>query len=389
MQFVNLDHSAIIQSGGICAYSATTGAPIANTLNRSSWAHLGEALLFAREQLPAFPSSLSLAPSQIASFPTLSEAIFLAWPIWADRHWGHFLIEEVSLLWLVLGPNRFPAGCTLILPGYARSGVAPIRARLERNYELCFTDELTDHLLVKRLWSPVPSMFEGGPLHPSHFVNVVDVLRELDPSLQPPDHPDWLDASLPSRVYLSRSALPASARRVQAEQQLETILSRAGWQILHPEKLSLKAQIRYLLNAHEVAGTLGSALHTLMYLGRYDEIACKKRVTILTSAALRCLEPTFRVQLEAQGFSFRFVDCMQPFPFKAVLPLQPWDSQFRFSLDLDVLAELVCSGAPSEPSAALLTDPAAEPESLILGFGDVPDAVKMINVNRLRLLSRG
>ena len=157
MRAVNLDHSAIFEPGGVCAYSATTGAPIANTLNRSSWAHLGDAILLPREQLPSFSASLDLESSQIAALPTLADAIFLAWPIWGDSHWGHFLVEEVALLWAVLGPRRLTKIRTLILPGYARSGVASILSLLEQQFDLHFTDDFADHLLVKRLWSPVPS----------------------------------------------------------------------------------------------------------------------------------------------------------------------------------------------------------------------------------------
>lgn len=177
MQPVNLDHSAVISRRGVCAFNAATGAPIANTLNRSIWARFGDLLLLPREQLPGSPCSLGLEPAQIAALPTSEEVIFLAWPIWGDGHWGHFLIEELALLWLVLGSQRLVGVSTLILPGYARSGIASLRGLREQHVALRFTDELTDHLLVKRLWSPVPSIFEGGPVHPCHFQHVLDVLQ--------------------------------------------------------------------------------------------------------------------------------------------------------------------------------------------------------------------
>lgn len=386
MRAVNLDHSAIIEPGGICAYSATTGAPIANTLNRSSWAHLGDTVLLPREQLPSFSACLGLEPSQIAALPSLEDAIFLAWPIWADGHWGHFLVEEVALLWAVLGARRLTKIPTLILPGYAKSGILSIRFLLEQQFQLHFTDDFIDHLLVKRLWSPVPTMFEGGPVHPSHFTHVVDVLQALDSTLLPPDHPDWLDVSFPSRVYLSRSSLSDSSRRVEAEQDLENLLSLHGWHVLHPQNLPLKDQIRYLINARDVAGTLGSALHTLMYLGRCNDVLVSKRVTILTSPVLRCLEATFRAQFEAQAIPVRFLECMQPCPGKAGAALRPWDSQYRFSLDLLRIAAVLTSTTPPFPAPVLAQDRAAESKPFIPRSCDSGEALQLINVNRMRLL---
>lgn len=386
MQRVNLDHGAVVAPGGVCAYSAATGAPIANTLNRSSWARFGDALLLPREQLPEFPASLELEPAQIAALPTCEEAIFLAWPIWADGHWGHFLVEEVALLWLVLGPQRLAGVSTLILPSYARSRIASLRDLLETHLSLRFTDELTDHLLVKRLWSPVPSMFEGGPVHSSHFQHVLDVLQALDPSLLPPDHPDWHDASLPRRVYLSRSGLPASARHVEAEQELEYLLEQFGWHVIHPQNLPLQQQIRYLINAQEIAGPLGSAFHTLMVLGSCDCIS-SKRVTILSSPALRCLESTFRAQLDAQSIPFRFFECMQLCPGQATAAQQPWDSNYRFSLDLPDIVDVIASSNPVPALAGLSSrDRLVSLSGFAPRISDDRAALALINANRAFLL---
>jgi len=62
--------------------------------------------------------------------------------------------------------------------------------------------------------------------------------------------------------------LPAEHCHMKREKELEESLVKRGWQIIHPETLTLKSQINYLKSAHVIASPIGSALHLLMYLGK-------------------------------------------------------------------------------------------------------------------------
>lgn len=66
-------------------------------------------------------------------------------------------------------------------------------------------------------------------------------------------------ASAP-RVYLSRSAL-ASGRRATNEDEVEDVVRRAGFEVVHPQMLPLREQVALVRGADVVAGCDGSALH--------------------------------------------------------------------------------------------------------------------------------
>ena len=66
-------------------------------------------------------------------------------------------------------------------------------------------------------------------------------------------------------VWLSRSALrPISG--LDDDLELEDRLRAAGWDVVHPETLSVREQVAVLGSAVHVAGLEGSALHTLALL---------------------------------------------------------------------------------------------------------------------------
>ena len=69
------------------------------------------------------------------------------------------------------------------------------------------------------------------------------------------------------KIYLSRSKLTNDLRKIIHEEELESLLRRSGWRIVHPENLSISEQLTALDDARVIAGNLGSAMHLLMYFG--------------------------------------------------------------------------------------------------------------------------
>lgn len=382
---LNLDRDAVIEPNGFCAYSAATAAPIANTINRAGSRARGSPLLLIRQELPPIPPLFSCKPAEIARLRSLPDALFIAWPLWGHGHWGHLLVEEAAVLWACLGESRITTVKTVILPAYARAGIERLQEQLAQHYELLFTSHLAAPLRVERLWSPVPSMHEGGPVDPSHFGHVITVLRSLDPNLQPPESPAWLKPVLPDRVYLSRSALPSAARKIADEPALEAALARRGWTILHPEQLPLQVQLQHLIQARHIAAPLGSALHSLMVLGHANSLTAAKQITVLTAASqLRFQESTLRAQLEAQAIPHRFLDCLQPcdtYPD----PSQPqfrW--QYGFSMPIERIVEALEQDS-SQPRVAPMHSASLELRATGPA-GCSRDPVELINANRGSLL---
>ncbi len=67
------------------------------------------------------------------------------------------------------------------------------------------------------------------------------------------------------RVYLSRSNLSSKLRKLGNEKKLERILKENGFNIVHPQELSLKEQVNMFSQAREIVGPLGSAFHTMLF----------------------------------------------------------------------------------------------------------------------------
>ncbi|WP_444451815.1 glycosyltransferase family 61 protein [Rhodobacter capsulatus] len=73
------------------------------------------------------------------------------------------------------------------------------------------------------------------------------------------------------KLYISRSALGASRGGVLGEDRIEAALAAAGYEIFHPQKHSLEAQIAHYKAARQVVALDGSALHMVAMVGRTDQ----------------------------------------------------------------------------------------------------------------------
>ncbi len=95
---------------------------------------------------------------------------------------------------------------------------------------------------------------------------------------------------LPERIYLSRSRLPPDRAKFILEQAVEENLARAGYAILHPERMSLAEQVMHYRAAHTQIFAEGSAVHMAVpFLGP------GKRVGILWRVGQR--HPAIHAQL--------------------------------------------------------------------------------------------
>ena len=65
----------------------------------------------------------------------------------------------------------------------------------------------------------------------------------------------------PRRLYLSRSRLPDRKRGAANEEDVEALMARAGFEVVHPQEMSIAAQALAVGSAAAIAGCDGSALH--------------------------------------------------------------------------------------------------------------------------------
>ena len=62
-------------------------------------------------------------------------------------------------------------------------------------------------------------------------------------------------------VYLSRARLGGNLRRARNEVEIEAVVAARGFQVLHPQEMSISEQVAAMRGADVVAGCDGSALH--------------------------------------------------------------------------------------------------------------------------------
>lgn len=162
-------------------------------------------------------------------------------------HWGHFLLETLARTWYL---QQEPSKPILWHNLNFRPNFTPWQAELismlglsERHHVF-----VQEPIRVRSVTVPEPGFVLGTRLHPTQ-VGALAV------------HP--FRAPIPGRrVWLSRSALPDGA--VGGEKELEQQLAANGWDIIHPEKLSVLNQIRAIFDAETVGGFEGSAFHTFI-----------------------------------------------------------------------------------------------------------------------------
>lgn len=243
------------------------------------------------------------------------------------HHFGHFLLEAVPRLWALDHVIGAVDGIAL-LPMAGRDIAAVLRRRL----------------------GPLLDML--GQALPVHLVEIPTQVDELILPTQGFGHLHWSggtpeartymrrhlcagDAPVgPDKVYVSRRRLKNPEQQVPHEQLIERWMSRAGYDIFHPERHSVTEQIARYRAARVIVGPDGSAFHMAAFVmtpgtnvgliqrrtrqDTFDAIARQitsfSEVELTTTAALAQLAPSaeddptptelrqLRGDLQAAGF---------------------------------------------------------------------------------------
>ena len=96
--------------------------------------------------------------------------------------------------------------------------------------------------------------FSGGNYYTKEFENLIDIIVKNASRSVP---------FVPPKIYLSRTKF--SNDKEHGEDKLERVFRTNGYQIVYPEKLSVKKQIVFFNQADELAMVAGSLSHNLMF----------------------------------------------------------------------------------------------------------------------------
>ncbi len=180
--------------------------------------------------------------------PAQPEAIY-AGPLYF--HFGHFLIESLARTWYA---QRHPEVPLVWAGQHSWQGKRLTRWQLEILRLLGITNPTK--ILVR------PTRYD--------VLHVPDIGYRYDDWFHP-EHAAFLGRyegphQVPgSRLWLSRTKIDSEVRDLNGG-ATERWLAKAGWRIIHPERVSVREQLDALSSAETVAGEEGSAFHVLMLL---------------------------------------------------------------------------------------------------------------------------
>ena len=165
------------------------------------------------------------------------------------NHFGHFILESLARLWV----------CQTLLD----EQIVFTSSEALTNWQLEIFDilGLLDRIRILR----EPTVCRKLTI-PNVGYRIQDYMH--------PDHAEFLGCSAPKEekeitrpLWLSRAALPAQDR-IEGEKELESVLLKSGWNVVHPEALPVSRQLALIESASIVAGVEGSALHAITLVKR-------------------------------------------------------------------------------------------------------------------------
>ncbi|MGE6162073.1 glycosyltransferase family 61 protein [Aeromonas salmonicida] len=172
-----------------------------------------------------------------------------------QEHFGHFLTESIGRIWAqgYLSPkfnsiafyHRVPGGR---IPGFVRDIMELLAPRLQINI-------IQRPTIVEELAVPTHVEKNGMLYGHSSMREAVSPLKSIK-------------GGAAKRLYVSRSRLNLNDGGVLFETLVEKYLEAEGYQVIHPEKMTLREQVAAYNGADELIFAEGSALHLYALVAR-------------------------------------------------------------------------------------------------------------------------
>jgi hypothetical protein len=268
--------NAFIDPEFCSAYHAETGELIIESVTRRGQSLGADPRVKAKIDTPFAPIIGK------SGCPVVDKCLLLPLPFQGCNHFGHLITEVVAMLYPIMTSRPhwdWP------MPVYI--GSLQWRKSSRYHQELrdflspTIIDPASSPVLIRNLFIPLPTLYlrhSFSVLHRQALRSVLPVLFR-DMSLSSADESPLPSVQEGKKIYLSRARLPSNKRKVINEEKLEGLLVAQGWEIIHPQLLSIRQQLIKLAEAQVVAGCLGSAFHLLQYLNA-ENLEQKKILSI-------------------------------------------------------------------------------------------------------------
>lgn len=183
-----------------------------------------------------------------------------------NLHFGHFLTEGISRIWgLDHGGQIDGILCQHLLPNQPLSGFATdLFALFAPGVALL---PITAQTQVETLLLPQALRFPmgvicGHPLNRTFFAQAAARAALPAPGQTAPTA---------DKIFVSRAALPLAGARFVLEEALDANFAALGYTVIHPETLSVSAQMRLYGGASHLVFSESSALHLHALIARPDQ----------------------------------------------------------------------------------------------------------------------
>ena len=172
--------------------------------------------------------------------------------------YGHWLVDFVPRLFNLISVSIDPAKCRYLVPNDLPAfAVAWLGALGVPGDSLRFYDPACDAIRIERALLPMGlrGASRASPL-------MADAARWILSRVQ--SGGAELDAH-GRKIFLARSRWGNATRVLTNEAELAAIAGGLGFDIVHPERLSIVDQVRLLASADVIVGDYGSALHGALF----------------------------------------------------------------------------------------------------------------------------
>jgi capsular polysaccharide biosynthesis protein len=254
----------------------------------------------------------------------IKEAVFIH--SFGYHHYGHFLTEQIAKLWYleksdlpVIFHNNIPKKTTQLfqsfqqLPPYQKFFLSKLN-----NFEPNRMVFASKQIKLERVILPEASFVIRHSAHSVHRELCQKIARQICTT-----HKN------DKVIYLSRSKLHHAKRQVQGENELEVMLRNQGVEVIYPETLNLAEQIKLINNVKTIIGSVGSALHTLLFaLFPHSKVITLSNTTLNTN---------FQLIDELMQLNNYYINCLTDFE-KASDNIE-MDVELAFSGIMQVLAK--------------------------------------------------
>lgn len=184
--------------------------------------------------------------------------------------WGLFLLNATERLWPLFSSEPLDVDYIVFFPDIEKS--ANLRGNFKEFFELlgildkviiCKSDVYIENLLIP------DSSFEHPDFYAKEFMSTFEALKR---NASVP-----ADANSGGKVFFTRSQMPHAEKRSINIKELDKLFAMNGYEIVAPEKLSIKELLAKVSGASSVASVSGTLAHNFLFCDTSSEFIIIER----------------------------------------------------------------------------------------------------------------